>query len=86
MARVRFDWTGLGIFFPAVVALLSAISFGAEPGWSSSLIIGLFVVAAVLGGLFVWHERRDRDPMLDLGLFRTPGSRRGSPAASARTS
>ena len=20
--------------------------------------------------LFVWHERRDRDPMLDLGLFR----------------
>ena len=29
MARVRFDWTGLGIFFPAVVALVSAISFGA---------------------------------------------------------
>ena len=26
--------------------------------------------AAVLGGLFVWHERRDSDPMLDLGLFR----------------
>ncbi len=70
MARVRFDWTGLGIFFPAVVALLSAISFGAELGWSSSLIIGLFVAAAVLLGLFVWHERRDRDPMLDLGLFR----------------
>ena len=35
-ARVRFDWTGLGIFFPAVVALLSAISFGAELGWSST--------------------------------------------------
>ena len=30
LARVRFDWTGLAIFFPAVVALLSAISFGAE--------------------------------------------------------
>ena len=70
MARVRFDWTGLGIFFPAVVALVSAISFGAELGWSSGLIIGLFVAAAVLVGFFIWHERRDRDPMLDLGLFR----------------
>ena len=71
LARVRFDWTGLGIFFPAVAALLSAISFGAETGWGSALIVGLFVVAAVLGALFLWHERRDRDPMLDLGLFRS---------------
>jgi EmrB/QacA subfamily drug resistance transporter len=70
MARVRFDWTGLGIFFPAVVALVSAISFGAELGWSSALIIGLFLAAAVLVGLFICHERRDKDPMLDLGLFR----------------
>src|ERR1700728_3999090 len=69
-ARVRFDWTGLGIFFPAVVALVSAISFGAELGWSSSVIVGLFVATAVLVGLFIWHERRDPDPMLDLGLFR----------------
>ncbi len=71
LARVRFDWTGLGIFFPAVAALLYAITFGAETGWSSTLIVGLFVVAAVLGALFVWHERRDSDPMLDLGLFRS---------------
>jgi EmrB/QacA subfamily drug resistance transporter len=71
MARVRFDWTGLGIFFPAVAALLSAITFGAEQGWSSAVIVGLFVAAAVLVVLFVWHERRDRDPMLDLRLFRS---------------
>jgi EmrB/QacA subfamily drug resistance transporter len=70
MARVRFDWMGLGLFFPAVVALLSAISFGAELGWGSPVIVFLFVVAAVLIGLFVRHERRDKDPMLDLGLFR----------------
>ncbi len=71
LARVRFDWTGLGIFFPAVVALLSAISFGAQVGWSSVLIIGLFGAAAVLLILFVRHERRDADPMLDLKLFRS---------------
>ena len=70
MARVRFDWTGLAIFFPAVAALLSAITFGAEQGWSSPLIVTLFVLAAALGVLFVRHERHDRDPMLDLELFR----------------
>ncbi len=70
MARVRFDWTGLGIFFPAVVALLSAISFGAVVGWSSVAIVGLFVVAGVLAVLFIVHERRDTDPMMDLALFR----------------
>jgi EmrB/QacA subfamily drug resistance transporter len=70
LARVRFDWTGLAVFFPAIVALLSAISFGATAGWGSPLIVGLFVVAGVLGIVFVWHERRDGEPMLDLGLFR----------------
>ncbi len=47
--RVRFDWLGLALFFPSVVALLSAISFGVPVGWSSSLIIGLFIVALVFG-------------------------------------
>jgi EmrB/QacA subfamily drug resistance transporter len=71
LARVRFDWTGLAVFFPAVVALLSAISFGATAGWGSTLIVSCFVVAAVLFVVFFVHERRDGDPMLDLGLFRS---------------
>src|ERR1700677_1654896 len=33
-ARVPFDYKGLGIFFPAVVILLIAISFGATAGWT----------------------------------------------------
>ncbi len=71
LARVAFDWTGLAVFFPAVVALLSAISFGAELGWSSAAVVVLFCVAAVLFVVFVRHERRDKEPMLDLGLFRS---------------
>jgi EmrB/QacA subfamily drug resistance transporter len=70
MERVRFDWIGLALFFPAVVALLCGISLGASYGWGSALIVGLFVGAGVLGVAFVWHERHQRDPMLDLGLFR----------------
>ena len=34
-ARVPFDWTGLALFFPAVVAIFSAISFGNSKGWTS---------------------------------------------------
>jgi EmrB/QacA subfamily drug resistance transporter len=71
LARVAFDWTGLAVFFPAVVALLSAISFGAELGWSSAPVVVLFCVAAVLFVFFIHHERRDKEPMLDLGLFRS---------------
>jgi MFS family permease len=33
--------------------------------------VGCFVAAGVLLVVFVWHERRDSDPMLDLGLFRS---------------
>ena len=33
--RVPFDWKGLSLFFPAIVAVLSAISFGNSYGWTS---------------------------------------------------
>jgi EmrB/QacA subfamily drug resistance transporter len=71
LARVRFDWMGLAVFFPAIVALLSAISFGTTAGWGSPLIVGLFVAAGVLGVVFVCQERRDQEPMLDLALFKS---------------
>jgi EmrB/QacA subfamily drug resistance transporter len=39
-------------------------------GWTSARILGAFVVAAIALLLFVWLERVQRVPMLDLGLFR----------------
>jgi EmrB/QacA subfamily drug resistance transporter len=68
-SRVAFDWLGLGLFFPMVVALLSALSFGETRGWSSPLIVGLFAAAAVLLVCFLRHERRDSAPMMSLTLF-----------------
>ena len=69
-ARVPFDWLGLGLFFPAVAALLSAVSFGNSAGWTSPTIVGLFVAAVVLGVAFFRRERRTSAPMLDLSLFK----------------
>jgi EmrB/QacA subfamily drug resistance transporter len=68
--RVRFDWTGLALFFPAVVAVFAALSFGNSRGWTSPAILGLVVGGAALAVAFVRRERRCSEPMLDLGLFR----------------
>ena len=67
--RVPFDWLGLGLFFPAVVAVLSAISFGNTYGWTSPLIVGTFALGLILASAFVFRERRVSEPMLDLSLF-----------------
>ena len=75
--RVPFDYKGLALFFPAVVAVLSAISFGNSYGWTSPLIIGLAALGLCLGASFVIWERRTDDPMLDLSLFRRARFRSG---------
>jgi MFS family permease len=67
--RTGFDWTGLGLFFPAVVALLSAFSFGNTAGWTSPVILFLFLAALVLGAAFVLREQACAEPMIDLALF-----------------
>ena len=65
-----FDWSGFALFFPAVVALFAAISFGNAQGWSSSTIIGLLVGGSSLVAAFILREQRCEHPMLDLRLFR----------------
>jgi EmrB/QacA subfamily drug resistance transporter len=69
-ARAAFDWRGLAFFFPAVVAALVALSFGAAAGWSSPFTLGLFAASLFFATLFVRHEHSDSQPMLDLALFR----------------
>ena len=68
--RVPFDRKGLSLFFPAVVAILSAVSFGNTAGWTSPMILAVIVVGVVLAIAFLRRERHASDPMLDLTLFR----------------
>ncbi len=66
-----FDWAGLGLFVPAVAALLLAITSLADGrGRASAEVAGLLAGCAALGGLFLLREWRARDPLLDLRLFR----------------
>ena len=68
--RVAFDWFGLVLFVPAVVALLTAVSFGDRIGWASPVIVLMFAGAVVLVAAFVRRERRTAAPMIDLSLFK----------------
>ncbi|WP_328533049.1 MFS transporter [Micromonospora zamorensis] len=66
------DWLGAGLLVAGVSSLLLALSWGGnEYAWDSGVIIGLFVVGAVLGVLFVLQEARVAEPILPLRLFRS---------------
>jgi EmrB/QacA subfamily drug resistance transporter len=69
--RTAFDWIGLGLFVPAVSALLLAITSLADGhGGVSAEVALLLAGCAILGGLFLLREWRAPAPMLDLRLFR----------------
>jgi EmrB/QacA subfamily drug resistance transporter len=65
------DWLGATLLVAGVSAILLALSWGGgEYAWGSPMIIGLFVVGAVLAVLFLLQESRVAEPILPLGLFR----------------
>jgi EmrB/QacA subfamily drug resistance transporter len=66
------DWIGVVTSAAGMGILIFTIIEAPHVGWVSARTIGGFVAsAAVLVG-FVVVERRRRDPMLDVGLFRNP--------------
>jgi MFS family permease len=55
-----------------LVALLLGVSEGADWGWSSARVLGLFAAAAILFAAWVAVELRARFPLVDVRLMRTP--------------
>lgn len=68
--RSAFDWTGLIIFTPTVIALMLALSYGNQFGWLSTKIIALFIICIVGAIVFIARERKAKSPMVNLGFFR----------------
>ncbi|HLT30990.1 MAG TPA: MDR family MFS transporter [Myxococcaceae bacterium] len=76
--RPQLDIPGAVLLIATVVPLLLGLSLihpeDAVPGtvdrsFTSPLILGLGGIAALMGALFIWRERRAPDPLLDLRLF-----------------
>ena len=63
---VRVDWTGAGLLFGGIVALLVALSDATASPWP------WLVAAAALLVTFVYVEQRVDEPILPLDLFENP--------------
>ncbi len=68
----RPDWAGFGLFTIALASLVYGLIESNQKGFTDSLVLGCFAVAAVLLLAFVIVELRMRSPMFDLKLFRLP--------------
>jgi EmrB/QacA subfamily drug resistance transporter len=68
----RIDWPGLFTLSGGLGLLVYALLRGNAKGWGSPLILGLFVGAAVLLGIFLLVQARSPRSMVDLKLFRIP--------------
>jgi EmrB/QacA subfamily drug resistance transporter len=79
----RLDWPGFVTFSAALGALVYGLIRSAEKGWGAGVVVGCLVAAALLLLAFLVIERRSREPMFDLELFRKPTFAGGSIAAFA---
>ncbi|MFI0789891.1 MFS transporter [Streptomyces lydicus] len=69
-ASRTIDWLGLLSIVFAVFALLYALTEGPSVGWGSPLIVALLVATVVLSVAWWRIERRVRQPLVDLDIFR----------------
>ena len=69
-ADQRLDLPGLVVAAVAIFTLTFGLTEANGYGWTSPLIVSLLSASAAGFTLFVWLERRQRAPMLDLSLFR----------------
>jgi EmrB/QacA subfamily drug resistance transporter len=68
----RLDVAGVLTFSGALFLFVLALVRGNDDGWGSTLIVSLFVGAAVLMVSFIVVELRQARPMFDMSLFRKP--------------
>jgi len=68
----KIDWLGFVSFTVSLFMLVYALVQGNAKGWGSTYIVSLLVGSAVLMTVFIVGEWLQKDPMLDLHLFRRP--------------
>src|SRR5690606_5749508 len=67
-----FDFAGALLFASGLASLLLGLSQAETWGWGDARTRLLLAGGALLLLLFLWQERRARQPMLPLWMFREP--------------
>jgi EmrB/QacA subfamily drug resistance transporter len=71
--RHAVDFLGAALLTACVSSFILVTTWGGnEYAWGSPVIVGLAVAAFVLLAAFIWRERRAAEPIIPLGLFRSP--------------
>lgn len=65
----RFDYLGSAALFVCLIALLMGLTLGQQIGFDQQMILLLFGASILFLLLFVWIERKTRQPIIDLSLF-----------------
>ncbi len=65
-----FDWLGLGVMATFLMSLQFVLEEGAKNSWfQDDVILGLSVLAAVTGVVFVWRQLTYKNPIVELRAF-----------------
>ncbi|HEV2109471.1 MAG TPA: DHA2 family efflux MFS transporter permease subunit [Thermomicrobiales bacterium] len=68
-ASKRLDWAGLFLSGFGIFALVYAMIEAPKVGWTSTETLLLSFTGILLLVIFIWWERRARDPMMKIELF-----------------
>jgi len=79
----RIDFAGFAVFTLGLLSLVYGLIRANEHGWTNTVSVVAWAIAAVLLVAFPFVERRVSQPMFDLSLFRKPTFVGGSVAAFA---
>ncbi|MBZ4023893.1 hypothetical protein CKO11_15680 [Rhodobacter sp. TJ_12] len=84
--RHQIDWLGALLLTSAATALLLLFSLAGSVFPRLSLTSALLAAGGLIAlALFIWQERRAREPMVDLSLFALPAFRIGTLTTGAMT-
>jgi EmrB/QacA subfamily drug resistance transporter len=68
----KISWLAAVLLSSWLVALLVGVSEAPTWGWGSSKVIGLILLAVVIGVVWVFVELRAREPLIDMHMMRVP--------------